>query len=275
MKKTIVTKARAFLLMGIMFLCAKPLFSVSLEELIGPARAAALRSSGETLAHVQLKAPQLALLPNHDSVRQLLTDARRDLQPSVMVETLFLYRKPQGAARAGGWSEAERAGLYNQALRISALAGIQYFSTSRNAMRTFYETSQLIDGPVTKKPIPDPAFAEIPPELTLYARQKDLTFGDNIYRYDYYSYPDAFVFVQENLTAMNAGLIPALGKNKLRSFLAVFDAGDSLLIYAASLAKAAALPGMDERVGNSFSNRAAAILKWFTNRAEEVFGGAE
>ena len=273
MMKESITAARASLFMGIMLFCALPLFSASLEELTGAERAAALRV-GETLTEVQLKAPQPALLPNHDRIRQLVNDVRNSLQPSVMVESLFLYRKPQSAAQTG-WSEAERARLYNQALGISTLAGIQYFSASRNAMRTFYETSRIIDGPVSKKPIPDPALTVIPPSLTLYARQKDLTFGDNIYRYDYYSYPDAFVFVQENLSAMNAGIIPALGKNKLRSFLAVFDTGDSLLIYAASLAKAASLPGMDERIGNSFSNRAAAILKWFTGRAERVFGGAD
>jgi len=271
--KKITAKARASLFVGIMLLCAMPLFAASLEELTGAERAAAL--SAETLTEVQLKSPQPALLPNHDSIRQLFNDVRHTLQPTIMVESLFLYRKPQAAVQAGGWSEAERLKLYNQALGISTLAGIQYFSASRNAMRTFYETSRLIDSPSSKKTLPDPVLAAIPPTLTLYARQKDLTFGDNIYRYDYYSYPDAFVFVQENLTAMNAGIIPALGKNKLRSFLAVFDTGDSLLIYAASLAKAASMPSMNERIGNSFSNRASAILKWFTARADKVFSGSD
>jgi len=267
----LTAKARASLIVGIMLICTMPLFAASLEELTGAERAAALRANAETLTEVQLKAPQPALLPNHNSIRQLIDDVRHTLQPTIMVESLFLYRKPP--AQTGGWSEAERVKLYNQALGISTLAGIQYFSASRNAMRTFYETSRLIDSPTSKKPIPDPALSAIPATLTLYARQKDLTFGDNIYRYDYYSYPDAFVFVQENLTAMSAGLIPALGKNKLRSFLAVFDTGDSLLIYAASLAKAASMPSMNERIGNSFSNRAAAILKWFSDRADKVFTG--
>jgi len=264
----ITAKARASLFIG-MLLCAMPLFAASLEELTGAERAAALRASAETLTQVQLKAPQPALLPSHDSIRQLFNDVRHTLQPTIMVESLFLYRKP--LAQTGGWSETERIKLYNQALSISTLAGIQYFSASRNAMRTFYETSRHIDSPASKKPLPDPVLTNIPPVFTLYARQKDLTFGDNIYRYDYYSYPDAFVFVQENLTAMNAGIIPALGKNKLRSFLAIFDAGDSLLIYAASFAKAASMPSMNERIGNSFTNRAAAILKWFTARADKVF----
>jgi hypothetical protein len=71
---------------------------------------------------------------------------------------------------------------------------------------------------------------------------------------------------------MNAGIIPAVGKNKLRSLVAVIDAGDSLLVYAASMARAVTIPGMGERIGSSFTNRAEAILKWFAGRADRVFG---
>jgi hypothetical protein len=71
---------------------------------------------------------------------------------------------------------------------------------------------------------------------------------------------------------MNVGIIPAVGKDRLRSVAAVIDAGDSLLIYTASMAKAASLPGLGGRIGNSFTTRAAAILKWFTGRADRTFG---
>jgi hypothetical protein len=83
---------------------------------------------------------------------------------------------------------------------------------------------------------------------------------------------DFFIFVQRNLTAMNAGIIPAVGKNRLRSVVAVIDAGDSLLIYVASMAKAVSLPGLGERIGNSFTNRAAAILTWISGQADRAFG---
>jgi hypothetical protein len=70
---------------------------------------------------------------------------------------------------------------------------------------------------------------------------------------------------------MSYGIIPAVGKNKLRSIVAVCDAGEYLLIYAASMAKAASVPGLNERVGNSFITRAEAILTWFTGQADKVF----
>jgi hypothetical protein len=188
-----------------------------------------------------------------------------------LVESLYRYEKPAGAEMSG-WTEEERVRLYNEAAALSSLAGIQYYSASRKTMRTFYEYSRVIDGPDTKGVLPDPVFSVIPGERRVYARQKDLTFGDNIYRYDYLAAGDSLILVQQNLTAMNAGIIPAVKKNNLRSVVAVIDAGDSLLVYAASMAKALSLPGLGERIGNSFTNRTAAMLKWFSGRADKDFG---
>jgi hypothetical protein len=165
----------------------------------------------------------------------------------------------------------EKTALYNNILALSSLAGLQYYSVSRKAMRTFYEISQVVDGPATRKPVQDPSYTTPPPSLTIYARQKDLTFGDNMYQYDYFMYDDTFALIQQNLTTLSAGIIPAIGKNNLRSAVAVIDAGEYLLIYAASFAKTVSVPGMKERIGQSFSNRADAILGWFTKQANNAF----
>ena len=259
----------------IIFAAAAPVFSATLEELVGIERAAALRSGDASITEVQLKNPAPLLLPLHGELRRFIADNMGSLGPNILVETLWRYPKPQAGGETSGnagWNETERAGLFNQLMALSTLTGIQYYSASRGTMRTFYESSRVIDGPQSKKNLPDPVYAAPPSALTLYARQKDLTFGDNIYRYDYHTASDAFFFVQENLTALTAGIIPAVGKNKLRTVMAVIDCGDSLLIYAASMAKAASIPGMGERIGNSFSNRAQAVLKWFAGRADQVFG---
>ncbi|MDR1419500.1 MAG: hypothetical protein LBI86_03925 [Treponema sp.] len=252
-----------------------PVFSASLEELAGPERALVLRS-GELISQVQLKNPRPALLPNHAAVRALTGEIERSLNPGIIVETLSLYKKSggtnAGGAVSGSWTGEERRDLYNEALTISSLAGIQYYSATRKTMRTFYETSVVINNPEAKQPLPDPAYAVPPENIVIYARQKDLTFGDNIYRYEYRTGTDFLIFTQENLTAMNIGIINAVGKNRLRSVVAVLDAGDSLLVYAASMAKASAFPGLGERIGNSFTNRTKAILQWFTDKADKVFG---
>jgi len=192
------------------------------------------------------------------------------LEPSLAVETLYLYKKPDSAV-AAAWTDAQRTALFNQMTALSTLTGIEYFSASRNTMRTFYEYSSVIDDPSSKKPLSDPVFEQPPAKYTLYARQKDLTFGDNIYRYEYTAAKDALFFIQENMTSLNYGIIPAVGKNKLKSVLAVIDCGDSLLIYAVSMAKTASIPGMTDRIGNSFRNRADAVYKWFASGADKAF----
>jgi hypothetical protein len=252
---------------------AAPVFGASPEELLEPAQAAALRS-GERPAETQFRNPVPLLLPRHEGVRRIVEDIRQELDPGIMVETLFLYAKPAGSARPQ-WTGAEQTALLNETLALSTLAGLQYYSASRGLMRIFYESSTVIDGPSAKNPLPDPFYSTPPWELVVYARQKDLTFGDNIYRYDYHVLPGALVFIQQNLTSMTAGIIPAVGRNKLRSAVAVIDAGEYLLVYAVSMARAAALPGLKDRIGNSFANRASAILTWFSAQADKAFAKAQ
>jgi hypothetical protein len=245
----------------------QPLFGSSLEELVGAAGAAALRKADDSIGLLQQKNPHPQLLPRHEGLERLVAGVQKSLDPSIMVETLALYRKPSSAE----WSKAEQTALFNRLAALSTLAGIEYYSASRQTMRIFYETSQVIDSPSGKKPLPDPLHDTLPASFVLHARQKDLTFGDNVYRYDYHTGTDILFFVQENLTSMTAGIIPAVNKNKFRSMIAVIDAGDVLLIYAAAMAKAASVPGMGDRIGASFNNRINAVLQWFTGRADSVF----
>ncbi|MDR2159690.1 MAG: hypothetical protein LBP23_06450 [Treponema sp.] len=255
--------------LALLSLSGAPVFSVPLEELVEPERLAAFAAGQEIISGVQLKNPRPALVPRHEELRRLIDGLMRTLKPGLFAESLYLYAKPAGASPR--WTAAERRNLYNETLALSTLSGIQYYSASRKSMRTFYEYSRVIDGPATKKVLPDPVYADPPPALTVYARQRDLTFGDNLYKYEYVAGDDALIFVQENLSPLNVAIITAVGRHKLRSVVAVIDAEDHLLVYAASMAAAAALPGLGERIGNSFTNRAAAVLKWFAGRADRAF----
>jgi hypothetical protein len=271
-KKAIMKKIRLVLVIvvGVFFVLfsGRGLYADSIENLLEAPQISALKA-GNRLMEIQFRDIRLKLIPQHEDVRRLVETIRGDLAPSIVVETLHLYQKPGEAVE--GWTQEEKTALYNEAIAISTLQGIQYYSASRGVMRIFYETSSVIDGPSTKKALPDPSFVTPPGELTLFARQKDSTFGDNIYQYKYLSLPGALVFVQENLTSLYAGIIPAVAKNRLHSVLALFDAGDFLIIYAVSMAKAASLPGLRDRIGDSFSNRAAAIIDWLVSGADRAF----
>ena len=255
----------------VVFFAALPqaIFSASLEELVGSGSAGMLRAVSEPITLVQQKDTAVKLLPLHTELKNLVNNVHSNLDPNIMVEALSIYNKPKSAEE---WSYAEQIAVFNQLIALSTLSGIQYYSESRKSMRVFYESSYVTDNSSSKKMLPDPSVTMLPKSLSLFARQKDLTFGDNAYSYRFQTHDDAIFIIQENLTPLTAGIIPVAGKNKLCTVMAVIDTGDCLLIYAASMVKTVLVPGMGERIGNSFTNRAVAVLKWFSSRANRVFG---
>jgi len=242
-------------------------FSLPLENLVSVTHIRQLRSGGEIITETQLRNPSPRLMPANNELRQFINSIQTAFNPGIMVEALFLYEKPHKYQTSNiSWDIHQKTGVFNQITALSTLTGIQYFSASRNTMRPFYESSAVIDGSSGRNPLPDPYFYQLPASLTLFARQKDLTFGENVYRYDYTVSQDLIIFVQENITALTYGIIPAINRGNLRSVIAIIDCGDSILIYAASMARAVSLPGIGDRISSSFSNRAAAILGWLINR---------
>jgi len=141
-------------------------------------------------------------------------------------------------------------------------------------MRVFYESSSVVEGPDGKTPAADPVSDYVPDRATLYAVQKDLSFGENRYRYDYVCTPQDIGFTQTNLTGMSYGLVPVLGKERLRTIVLVSDTDEGLLLYAVSAARTTLLPGLDSKIKSSFSNRADAIYRWFSLRADAFLSSA-
>ncbi|MDR1127050.1 MAG: hypothetical protein LBL06_02855 [Treponema sp.] len=245
-----------------------PVFSDSLEELVGKEQAAILRG-GSSITRVVQDAAKPELLPKNATVKTWTDDVIYTLAPTILTESLNFYQKKNTSDTR--WTDAEKLALLNETLNLNSLSGLEYYSESRKATRIFYETSQVIDDPVSKNPKASPRYETPPATVTLYARQKDLTFGDNIYQYDYYVYDNALIFIQQNLTVLSVSIIPAIGKSNLRSVVAVLDAEDCLLVYAASFAKTVSIPGMKGRIGQSFSSRANAVLNWFIQQADKTF----
>jgi hypothetical protein len=244
-------------------------FSDALDTLIDPSWKATLLT-GESMTQLAKNAAIPELSPRNAQAQRLIDGIIKEINPTILTESLHLYKKPSGASTP--WTFAERTSLYNNMLALSTLTGLQYYSVSHKGMRTLFEISQAIDDPSTQKPAGDPSRSVPPPSLTVYARQKDLTFGDNIYQYDYVASENTLALVQRNLTAMSLGIVPVISKNMLRSVVAVIDAEECLLIYSASFAKTISLPGVKNRIGQSFANRAEAILGWFTKQADKAFG---
>jgi len=262
---------KGILVFILVFSLAVPVFSIPLEDLVSSSNAARLRSSGEAIIEAQIRTLAPGLRPVDNDLRRIFDGIMSSLEPNVLVEALYLYRKPANIEASDGWTAEQRTGVFNQIMAVSSMTGLQYYSASRRAMRTFYEYSYLVEGPNSRNRLPDPVYNNVPETLTLYARQKDLTFGDNFYRYDFFTNRDAIYFTQENITALTILLIPVIGRGNLKTVIAVFDSGDSILIYVASMAKAISVSSFGNRISDSFSNRAQAVLNWFVGRLDNTF----
>ncbi len=211
---------------------------------------------------------ELLYLPAESAAGPLASGLRADLsaqKPGILVEGAFVLRRNAPADR-----NAELRTIYGLLRSLHSLEGIQYWSASRHTWRTFYAESYRIDGPQTKKRLEDPPLpapgTELPHSETLYAFQRDLSFGSNIYRYTYQSSAQAVCFECRNLTNMSYGIIPAVGAGELSTRVLIVQASDGILFYAVSATKAPALPFLKEKLLNSFGNRAEALFKWFSSR---------
>ncbi|HNY20615.1 MAG TPA: hypothetical protein PKO22_00565 [Treponemataceae bacterium] len=180
-------------------------------------------------------------------------------------ETLTLYKKAERQKTSGPQDRAAVSALLRS---ISKLQGIEYFSHSRNKMRTLYEKAYAVDGLSSKKRIPDPVSGSAN-GLTVYALQKDLTFGEYVYKYSYRETDDSVAFYSTNEQTMNYAIIKVLDPERLRISLVVQDLGDYFLVYSLTRADFAAIPGLEEKINNSFSSRANAVYGWFIKEYEK------
>jgi hypothetical protein len=238
------------------------------SSLLGPEAYAEALVSGRA---VELGKLSPKLLPAHPAAAPL-REAIAAEAPSILVEAAFLL--PRRAPENRTARDAELASIYGIMRSIGTLEGIEYYSASRKKMRTFYAESYVIDDPKSRNRLPDPAPpapGSIPKAESLLAFQKDLSFGANVYRYDFESADGAVRVTATNLTRMSYSLVPVMAPEALKTRLLVIQAEDAIVFYAASGAVA---PGIFKgKLEDSFSNRAEALFKWFSASAKAFAGG--
>ncbi len=209
----------------------------------------------------------LSLTPNTESARRAVSFWVGE-PPPFFVESLYLFEKPANRAGAPG-AEASRVSVILRS--VSRLEGIEYFSTSRQRMRTLYARSYAIDGEKTKRRVPDPVSGN-GHGVSALVLQEDLTFGENVYRYDFLETSTAAGFLSRNVTPMRYSILKAVDAENLRVSLIVEDLGEYLLVYGLTRATFSPVPGVESKLNASFTTRAQAIYAWFI-REYNAFSG--
>lgn len=182
------------------------------------------------------------------------------LDPAVGVEVLLL--EPIQAP-----TEAIDLEMYNVLRSISTMEGIEYYSASRDRMRTLFHESFVIAGPSDRTEVPDPLVSSVPTTSVIHIYQHDSSFARNVYEVKYeVDKGSVWVWMNNLTTLFYRGIVPAVGAGNLQVHLVVKNLGDHLLFYGNCGVSPISLLGMQERAATSFYNRLVAMGRWFTNQ---------
>lgn len=185
------------------------------------------------------------------------------IDPKIGVEVLFLVDAPAGVTGI----DAE---LLATMQAITTMEGIEYYSASRDRMRTLFYESYVVSDAEGNDRRPDPRPTELTETDQIYIYQHDSSFGRNVLELTYTVSGDAIRLRMRNLTRMlYRGIIPAVGPEELGLNLVVYPLGDKVLFYGNSAANPISLLGMEARVQRSFYNRLVALYEWFLSQTSD------
>ncbi|MBQ7612959.1 MAG: hypothetical protein IJU92_07810 [Spirochaetaceae bacterium] len=209
------------------------------------------------------KKKEPSLKPESSLVEKTLSYWTQD-NPIFMLETLYVYKKSENRS---GTVDIQRISDVLHA--VSTLQGIQYYSSSRKTMRTLYEVSSAVKPVMQGK---KQTYEKIPDDLQASEQlvlQKDLTFGEYIYKYSYIRDKNGIGCVCENTQALKYGIFSLVKPYNMNICLTVFDFGDFMLAYALTRGNFPKIIGLDSKLKDSFSTRTDAIYNWFIKNYEE------
>ena len=200
-------------------------------------------------------------------LRERILRETASLGPTIGAEVLLLHSVNSAELESG----PALLKLYNLLRSVSRMKGIEYYSMSWKRMRTLFLESYAVDDPIVRNRLPDPLVEEIPPSAFLYILQKDLNFGQNLYRSEYLYEEGILALRNENLTPMRYLGMTLIPPMQSLTWLVLIPHGGDLLFYGLSCARTGRFLGLEKNAQDSFYNRLKAIYGWFTAEVEKIF----
>ena len=187
----------------------------------------------------------------------------------VGVESLYLIPWSDISSSLTSLPEEEfQLEVYNILRSISSLQGIEYYSASRERMRTLFAEAWAINDPDDKEKIADPLVDRIPASDTVYIHQKDLTFGKNISKVEYQSRDNCFRMNIVNLTTMTYMFFPLVGKENMSMQMLIVPSQEGVLFYGLNTVDVMDLKIFHNKMRDSFTNRMIALYNWFLSQLQ-------
>ena len=211
--------------------------------------------------------------PALEPVRFEAPDVKSVSEPAasgaLRIEALAFLPAPRDAAAASAAASLDRqlAAIARILNSVHGMQGLEYWSASRQRMRTLYAEAWRTDSPEAKTRLPDPAAPPASPSgaSSFYAWLRDLTFGGNVFRFDIAIGPASALMLNENVSPIRYLLAPIVAPGRMRSRIQVIPCREGLLAHFFSTIDVSDL--MAKRVFESAGNKALAVLGWFVKEA--------
>lgn len=195
------------------------------------------------------------------------TPARAPAGSGALRVEFLAFLPAHAASGPAGASVRHLAALSRILNSVHRMEGIEYWSASRQRMRTLYAEAWRTDSPEARARLPDPSAPPAAPgdSTSFYAWLRDLTFGGNVYRFDIAIGPGSVLMLNENVSSIRYLLVPIVAPGHMRSRIHVIPCEEGLLVHFFSTIDASDL--MAKRVFESAGNKALAVLGWFVKEA--------
>ncbi|MBN1685826.1 MAG: hypothetical protein JW852_04180 [Spirochaetales bacterium] len=223
-----------------------------------------LLTRGE-LSHM-IETDEGPLLVPGDDLRRLITGDLEAIDYTTGVEVLNII--------PGDYDDFDTVAAANLLLELSTLEGLEYYSASRERMRTLFVQSYAIDSAENERRVDDPFIEEAPGGGSVIMFQEDMTFGKNKLRIAYNITPSTIHMVTENITTFSWGPVPLIKPGNLRLHALVYRGDNFTLYYGSFGAKAIRIGILEKRIYNSFYNRLVALYGWFQAKLSSSADGA-
>ena len=204
-------------------------------------------------------------------LRAELSEDISQIRTTIGVETVYLI-----TPEAIGWRPATdfredtfRRTVLDTLLSISTIKDIEYYSVTRDRVRTLFTESYRIDDPENMLRLPDPVAGEMPAELAVYAFQRDTTFGKQVNRIVYRQIAAEVSLSMTNLTPLRYGFIRVAGKEQMQIHLHLTPLEQALVFYGCVVVRVPRLFGLVRSSTESFYNRIHALYSWFVHELAE------
>ena len=185
------------------------------------------------------------------------------------IEALAVLPAPRGA------SIAQNAAALGDTLRelalilgsVHGMEGLEYWSASRQRMRTLYAEAYRVESLSNRTKLPDPQGVQdsLPAFLgDFHAYLRDLTFGGNVFDYSIKVNSSSLSMTNANATTMSFLLIPLIPPRSIKTNIIIVPCEEGLLVHFLSTMEVIDI--VAGRVFESAGNKSLAILGWFAQK---------